>query len=73
MSELRKPQSITELDSVFDMLSLKGKTALITGAAGGIGRSTAAAMAEIGANVMLMDMPHTEDNLKQNVKQISER
>ena len=73
MAELRKPQSIKELDSVYDMLSLKGKTALITGAAGGIGRSTAAAMAEIGANVMLMDMPQTEERLKQNVEQIRER
>ena len=73
MAQLRKPQSILELDSVYDMLSLKGKTALITGAAGGIGRSTAAAMAEIGANVMLMDIPQTEERLKQNAAQIRER
>jgi len=73
MAELRKPQSIPELDSVYEMLSLKGKVALITGAAGGIGRSTAAAMAELGAKVMLMDMPQTEERLKQNVAQIRER
>ena len=73
MAELRKAQSIPELDSVYDMLSLKGKVALITGAAGGIGRSTAAAMAELGAKVMLMDMPQTEENLKLFVTQIKDR
>jgi len=62
-----------ELDSVYGMLSLKGKTALITGGAGGIGRSTAAAMAELGANVMLTDLPQTEENLKLFTSQIRER
>ena len=73
MAEFRKAQGIMELDSVYDMLSLKGKVAIITGAAGGIGRSTAAAMAELGARVMLMDMPQTEELLKRNVGLISER
>ena len=73
MAELRKPQGIMDLDSVFDMISLKGKVALITGGAGGIGRSTGAAMAELGAKVMLMDIPSTEENLKLYVSQIKER
>jgi len=73
MAELRKAQGIMELDSVYAMLSLKGKTALITGAAGGIGRSTAAAMAELGAKVMLMDIPSQEENLKQWVSDIKKR
>lgn len=73
METLRKAQGIMELDSVYEMLSLKGKTALITGAAGGIGRSTAAAMAELGAKVMLMDLPQTEEDLKLFTGQIKDR
>ena len=73
MADSRVIQGIPELDSVYDMLSLKGKVALVTGAAGGIGRSTAAAMAELGAKVMLMDLPQTEDQLKLFTSQIKER
>ena len=73
MEKLRKAQGIMELDSIYDMLSLKGKVALITGAAGGIGRSTAAALAELGAKVMLMDIPQTEKDLKTFTDQIQER
>jgi len=62
-----------ELESVYDMLSLKGKVALVTGGAGGIGRSTGAAMAELGASVMLMDLPSQEENLKSVVADIRKR
>jgi 3-oxoacyl-[acyl-carrier protein] reductase len=37
-------------------LSLKGRTALVTGAGRGIGRAVAQALAEAGANVMLNDL-----------------
>jgi len=67
------PQSISELRSVYDMLSLKGKSALVTGAGGGIGRSTAAGFAELGAKVCLMDVPQKETELKQFCKEIGER
>lgn len=55
------------------MISLKGKVALVTGAAGGIGRSTAAAMAELGAKVALMDIPSQENKLKDSVAAIKSR
>ncbi len=66
-------QTISELRSVYDMLSLKSKVALVTGAAGGIGRSTAAAFAELGAKVALMDVPQRADDLKRNVEEIKAR
>ena len=70
---MQDPVSIPKLRSVYDMLSLKGKTAFITGAAGGIGSSSAAGLAEIGANVMLMDIPQQEETLKLYVQQIKDR
>lgn len=66
-------QTINDLRSVYDMFNLKGKVALVTGAGGGIGRSTAAAFAEMGAKVALMDIPQKEDALKQNVADIGNR
>lgn len=44
------------------MQSLKGKTALITGAGRGIGRATAIALAQEGVNLGLIGL--TEGNLK---------
>lgn len=38
------------------MTDMAGKTALITGATGGIGRATAAAFVSRGANVVLADL-----------------
>ncbi len=42
--------------SLAQLLSLQGKTALVTGSAGGIGLGIAARLAEAGANVMLADL-----------------
>ena len=58
-----KPLQISQLKSIYDMLSLKGKTAFVTGGAGGIGRSCAAALAEAGADVVLMDICGKEEAL----------
>ena len=42
---------ISHLRSIKDRFSFEGKKGFVTGAAGGIGRSTAAALAELGADV----------------------
>lgn len=66
-------QKIDELSPVKDRFTLKGKVALVTGAGGGIGRSTANAFADLGADVALMDIPQKKDVLEYNAKVISER
>lgn len=66
-------QTIKELGSFRDMFSLEGKVALVTGAGGGIGRSTAAGFAEMGAKVVLMDIPQAEGKLREYVQTIRER
>ena len=45
----------------------KGKTVLITGAAGGVGSETARAFSKEGARLVLCDLPSTEPKLKQLV------
>lgn len=68
-----KPLQIAELRSIYEMLSLKGKTALVTGGAGGIGRSCAAGLAEAGADVVLMDIPQKAQILEENCREIEKR
>ncbi len=72
MEDIKKSQAISELRSVYDMMSLKGKKALVTGAAGGIGRTTATALAEVGADVALMDIPAKQDLLEKYCRQIAD-
>lgn len=55
--------SAREFTSLAERFTLKGKSALVTGAAGGIGRSTTKAFAELGADVALMDIPQRADYL----------
>jgi 3-oxoacyl-[acyl-carrier protein] reductase len=52
------------------MESLKGKTALITGAGRGIGRATVIALAQEGVNIGLLGL--TMDNLEKVVAELSE-
>jgi NAD(P)-dependent dehydrogenase (short-subunit alcohol dehydrogenase family) len=49
------------------MLGLKGKTALITGAASGIGFQVARFLAQIGARVALLDIDETQGMLKEEI------
>ncbi len=67
------PLQIGELKSVYQMLSLKGKVALVTGGAGGIGRSCAAALAELGANIVLVDIAAKQNVLAENCKIIQDK
>jgi NAD(P)-dependent dehydrogenase (short-subunit alcohol dehydrogenase family) len=54
-----------------DLISLKGRTALITGGAGYIGKAIANAYAELGANIAILDMD--EDTIKETTASISEQ
>jgi 3-oxoacyl-[acyl-carrier protein] reductase len=49
-------------------INLKGKTALITGAAQGIGRATALAMAANGANVIVNDLPDQDRSVVEEIR-----
>jgi len=48
----------------------EGKTALITGAAGGVGSETARAFSKEGARIVLCDLPNAEPKLKQLVSEL---
>jgi NAD(P)-dependent dehydrogenase (short-subunit alcohol dehydrogenase family) len=43
--------------TIHEMMNLKGRRALITGAVGGIGRQMAVAIAELGGDLLLIDKP----------------
>jgi NAD(P)-dependent dehydrogenase (short-subunit alcohol dehydrogenase family) len=46
--------------SIAKLMNLAGRQALVTGAAGGIGRTIAQTFAELGANIVLVDRPGAE-------------
>lgn len=50
----------------------EGKTVVITGGAGDIGMSTALAFAREGASVFLVDLPLTEDTLRENIRKLEQ-
>ena len=43
--------------SILDKFSMRGRKGFVTGAAGGLGRNAAAALAQAGADVALVDLP----------------
>ncbi len=58
---------------LMDKFSLKGKKCFVTGAAGGIGRNTAAAWAEAGADVALVDLEVKADDLQKLAEEMSQK
>ena len=68
---MARAKELKELRGIYDMISLKNKKVLVTGAAGGIGRSTSCAFAEIGADVALMDIKSKEELLIKYANEIS--
>lgn len=51
--------------SFTDKLSMKGRKGFVTGAAGGLGRNAAAALAQAGADVALVDLPSKKDQMEE--------
>ena len=62
---------ITELLPVKSRFSLEGRKALVTGAAGGIGRSVSSTLAELGADVALVDIK--KEAAQQNAEYIADK
>ena len=53
-------------------MSLKGKVAIVTGAARGIGREIAVTLAKEGADVVINDIPGMKEDAEKTVKEIKE-
>lgn len=51
------------MTSVQKLFSLEGQTALVTGGTRGIGQSMAVALAEAGADILLVQVRRTRDSL----------
>ena len=68
--ELQKTRDLQRQDGVREPLQFAGKTVMITGAAGDIGGATAQAFARKGARLVLVDLPSTEDSLKEKKKEL---
>lgn len=58
---------------VLELFSLQGRTALITGATRGIGQSLAFALAEAGADVVLIQRNSTNTTTKQEIEKLGRR
>ncbi len=59
--------------NIFDLFSLKGKKAMVTKAADGIGKSSAMAFAEAGADLALLGDERDSDQLERLAEELEER
>ncbi|MBN1924533.1 MAG: SDR family NAD(P)-dependent oxidoreductase, partial [Prolixibacteraceae bacterium] len=57
------------MKSIGELINLEGKTAVITGAANGIGKAIVSRLAESGCNLILTDID--EKSLDEVVKQLN--
>jgi hypothetical protein len=61
--EKKKRKEKKKMANVKDMFSLEGQTALITGGTRGIGQAVAVALAEAGADVLLVQVRQTRERV----------
>jgi NAD(P)-dependent dehydrogenase (short-subunit alcohol dehydrogenase family) len=60
------------MNTIAELMNLRGRRALITGAAGGIGRVIAQTLAELGADLILVDKPGSDfDALNKDIEQFN--
>lgn len=60
------------MKTIAELMNMKGRRALITGATGGIGRVIAQTLAELGADLIMVDRPSSDyELLIEEIKQIS--
>ena len=68
----KKERSSAAVSATNNHSRFQNKVVLITGAAGDIGGAAATAFAQEGANVILVDLPHTKDTLKKKCVALEE-
>lgn len=61
------------MTTVLELFSLQGRTALITGATRGIGQSLALALAEAGADILLVQRDDSNTNTKQQIEKLGRK